>query len=236
MKKIDWPEHEDVRIRRQVNFDIYYPAVADAMREQGMTAFKHLANRVAWILQQPQWHERFGGINPDPNHIHSLISENAQSPKATAFLQEGEYRNLALVVAFALEKSPVALFGLPPEAQDNEPSIFGTDIQLVGTFSNEVFLTEDETMRDQQELRELLAGVLESLRPEERQIIELRYGLNGHAPHRLTEVADILGLDYGNLRNQIFEIRQRIKNGSAGELLQLHYEDDGYEPSYCEVA
>lgn len=94
-------------------------------------------------------------------------------------------------------------------AQDislSEPIETGTDgapLELMEVIAEEGDLMEQISRQEQREL--LRRAVKTCLTDQERQVIELRYGLNGTLPKRQREVAQITGLS----RSYISRIEKR---------------------------
>ena len=91
----------------------------------------------------------------------------------------------------------------------------GKEVHLLGLFiPEEAFpavtaLTEDYLTRKEQSNRELVRQVSRAvgdrLPPQEKLVITLRYGLEGHPPHRQREVAAVTGIS----RSYVSRIEKR---------------------------
>ncbi|MBQ6890576.1 MAG: RNA polymerase sporulation sigma factor SigK [Oscillospiraceae bacterium] len=68
----------------------------------------------------------------------------------------------------------------------------GTALELMDVVGQEDDLLERTSRK--QELSRVLKAIKQDLTPQERQIIELRYGLTGQSPARQREVAEITGI------------------------------------------
>ena len=79
----------------------------------------------------------------------------------------------------------------------------GAALSLMDVVSDEEDLTEQLGKREM--IRKLCGAVDAVLTPQERQVILLRYGLAGHAPHRQREVAQITGIS----RSYVSRIEKR---------------------------
>lgn len=62
-----------------------------------------------------------------------------------------------------------------------------------------------ETVSTRQKVQQLRQAVENCLTPQEQQVIEMRYGLNGHRPRRQREVADKIGVS----RSYVSRIEKR---------------------------
>lgn len=73
-----------------------------------------------------------------------------------------------------------------------ETSTDGTALSLMEVVAEEEDLFESICAR--QRSQQVRCAVAEHLQGREKQVIQLRYGLNGNAPQRQREVAKILGI------------------------------------------
>ena len=79
----------------------------------------------------------------------------------------------------------------------------GAPLELMDVVSQEQDPVEQIASREQ--VRKLHGAVEEVLTPQERQVVELRYGLGSHRPHRQREVAAVTGIS----RSYVSRIEKR---------------------------
>ena len=79
----------------------------------------------------------------------------------------------------------------------------GAPLELMDVVSQEQDPVEQIASREQ--VRKLHGAVAEVLTPQERQVVELRYGLGSHRPHRQREVAAVTGIS----RSYVSRIEKR---------------------------
>jgi RNA polymerase primary sigma factor len=68
----------------------------------------------------------------------------------------------------------------------------------------------------QGQIKELLA----CLKPKERRVLELRYGLDGRREHSLTQTGKILGISHETVRQIEFRALQKLNAPSRSRMLQ----------------
>jgi Sigma-70, region 4 len=103
-------------------------------------------------------------------------------------LKNGGWRDIALEVATALHMEPEDLW--PEYLRDvemtrPEVSIDVSVDQFAALVSGERLLIEHEA----------IDGLLAKLKPRDRTIIEMRYGLNGNGQHTCREIGEAMGVD-----------------------------------------
>lgn len=84
-----------------------------------------------------------------------------------------------------------------------ETGVDGTPLQLMDVVAEDTDLLEQICSREQVE--QLHAAVGRMLTPQEREVIVLRYGLDGKPPRRQREVAEITGIS----RSYVSRIEKR---------------------------
>lgn len=95
----------------------------------------------------------------------------------------------------------------------------GAALELQDVVAGEEDLLEELHAREN--ARRVRAAVLETLPEQEKEVVCLRYGLFGHAPHRQREVADKLGIS----RSYVSRIEKRALGRLRGWL-----EENGMSP------
>ena len=81
---------------------------------------------------------------------------------------------------------------------------------------------ESQTQRQNSERQEALQFLMESLRPRERKVLDLRFGLTGHGTHSLRQIGHLLRIS----KERVRQIQNR-----ALEKLRASAERVGWEPS-----
>ena len=81
---------------------------------------------------------------------------------------------------------------------------------------------ESQTQRQNSERQEALQFLMESLRPRERKVLDLRFGLTGHGTHSLRQIGHLLRIS----KERVRQIQNR-----ALEKLRSSAERVGWEPS-----
>ncbi len=79
----------------------------------------------------------------------------------------------------------------------------GAALSLMDVVGDEEDLLERVSSRES--VRQMLRAVEQELTDQERQVIQLRYGLSGHRPHRQREVAQVTGIS----RSYVSRIEKR---------------------------
>lgn len=77
------------------------------------------------------------------------------------------------------------------------------------------------TVQQPSRLHRWLRSVVEGLPERERQVITLRYGFDGDAPHTTREIADLLGLSHALVQDIDRRVRLRIQVAIEGGLATL---------------
>ena len=93
-----------------------------------------------------------------------------------------------------------------PLSQDDE----GNELLLSDVLSNEIYEVNDNLLK--QEKQEKLLDALETLKYREREILELRFGLNGKEELTQKEVADMLGISQSYISRLEKKILKKLKN------------------------
>jgi len=93
----------------------------------------------------------------------------------------------------------------------------GAALSLMDVVSDDEDLLENVSTRER--IRRMRQAVTEVLTDQERQVIQLRYGLNGHTPSRQREVAQLLDIS----RSYVSRIEKR-----ALEKLRLAMGEDAF--------
>ncbi|WP_320130912.1 sigma-70 family RNA polymerase sigma factor [uncultured Sphaerochaeta sp.] len=101
-----------------------------------------------------------------------------------------------------------------PVFNDNGNSNVGDFVEDLGR-SPEDFLLEGS-------LKEDISSVLSTLSDKERDIIELRYGLEGKAPMSLKEIGELYNLTKERIRQIEKKALERLKNPSRSKLLESY--------------
>src|SRR5215469_9700163 len=81
---------------------------------------------------------------------------------------------------------------------------------------------ESSTLQQNNERQEALQFLMESLRPRERKVLDLRFGLTGHGTHSLRQIGHLLRIS----KERVRQIQNR-----ALEKLRVSAERVGWEPS-----
>ena len=93
-----------------------------------------------------------------------------------------------------------------PLSSDDE----GNELLLEDILSNDVYAVNDNLL--EQEKKDKLQVALISLRPREREILEMRFGLNGKEELTQKEVADMLGISQSYISRLEKKILRKLKN------------------------
>lgn len=88
----------------------------------------------------------------------------------------------------------------------------GAALSLMDVVADDSDLTEQVAVRES--VQQLRKAVMDCLTEQERQVITLRYGLDGRKPHRQREVADITGIS----RSYVSRIEKRALEKLKAEL------------------
>ncbi len=86
----------------------------------------------------------------------------------------------------------------------------GTALELMDVVGQEDDLLEKYSRREQ--MGQVLSAMKTELTPQERQVIELRYGLTGKPPCRQREVADITGISRSYVSRIEKRALEKLKN------------------------
>jgi len=86
-------------------------------------------------------------------------------------------------------------------------------LEAVATQSKRLLQMSPSEMAERQELTEMLPGILSVLKSEEREILKLRFGLDGEQPHTLKEI--------GHLTRRSLERVRQIEGRAIRELRRL---------------
>ena len=131
---------------------------------------------------------------------------------------------LATYAARCAENEILMYFrSLRKSAQDVSLSDYietGTDgaaLSLMDVVAEDMDLLERVSVREQ--LRQLRKAVEEVLTDQEREVVQLRYGLTGKAPMRQREVAQITGISRSYIsrieKRALGKLRQAVEEGKA---------------------
>ena len=93
-----------------------------------------------------------------------------------------------------------------PLSQDDE----GNELLLGDVLSNDVYEVNDNLLK--QERQERLLESLAILKDREKEILELRFGLNGKEEYTQKEVADMLGISQSYISRLEKKILKKLKN------------------------
>lgn len=93
-----------------------------------------------------------------------------------------------------------------PLSQDDE----GNELLLGDVLSNDVYEVNDNLLK--QERQERLLESLSILKDREKEILELRFGLNGKEEYTQKEVADMLGISQSYISRLEKKILKKLKN------------------------
>ena len=93
----------------------------------------------------------------------------------------------------------------------------GAALSLMDVVAEDMDLLERVSVREQ--LRQLRKAVEEVLTDQEREVVQLRYGLTGKAPMRQREVAQITGISRSYIsrieKRALGKLRQAVEEGKA---------------------
>nr|AKC88776.1 sigma factor [Monsonia marlothii] len=160
-------------------------------------------------------------INRLPSHIHALLGKIWKAKRS--YGEEGNYNpsneELAKRVNIPVDKlQKVLLYARKPISM--ERNVWGDDGGV--TFHD---ITEDPTVESpEKELMRLHLKnlVLRTLNPRERQIIWLRFGIQGGRPHTLSEIGKKFGITQERVRILEMESMQKIKERVHSEGLDAY--------------
>ena len=93
-----------------------------------------------------------------------------------------------------------------PLSQDDE----GNELLLSDVLSNDVYEVNETLLV--QERQEKLIRALGCLKDREKEILELRFGLNGNEEFTQKEVADMLGISQSYISRLEKKILKKLKN------------------------
>jgi len=86
----------------------------------------------------------------------------------------------------------------------------GAALSLMDVVADDVDLLEQVSTREQ--IRQLREAVQAELTEQERQVVELRYGLTGQPPMRQREVAEVTGISRSYISRPSYCKRLAVKN------------------------
>lgn len=176
MRVNTWPPHAELGSKRRTDFKNIRPAVADAMKSQGMESLKHLADRVKWITAQDSIQAVFGELTIGANDISSIISKNNPEVERIYSADGHGYTAASRLVAMALGSDEQDLFGPNPrsgidfEGIDTLAAVWPSDIlasDMTSAYEKLVF----------EDLARLLDRAMEHLTPLEERLLRLRLAL-----------------------------------------------------------
>ena len=169
--------------RRKSNFRAYKPAVVQAMKEKGFTAFGDLVEAA---------YEGYRCERPDVTlrafyvRVSSIISQNNLDRDRLAYRKTG-YSLEAEAIANVLQTEPEALFGKRSrEKVAADLSFHFDDIahrDVIGEY-------------DMAEWQERVSSLLSRLDSKKRDVIERRFGLNGYEPQTIENVGFVYGITH----------------------------------------
>jgi len=96
-----------------------------------------------------------------------------------------------------------------------ETSADGAALSLMDVVAEENDLLEQISTREQ--IRQLRSAIKTALTAQEREVVQLRYGLNGHTPLRQREVAQITGISRSYISRIEKRALQKLRKAIAGE-------------------
>ena len=96
-----------------------------------------------------------------------------------------------------------------------ETSADGAALSLMDVVAEENDLLEQISTREQ--IRQLRSAIKTALTAQEREVVQLRYGLNGHTPLREREVAQITGISRSYISRIEKRALQKLRKAIAGE-------------------
>ena len=92
----------------------------------------------------------------------------------------------------------------------------GAALSLMDVVAEDVDLLDRISTREQ--IRQLRDAVQTALTDQERQVIQLRYGLTGYAPMRQREVAEVTGISRSYISRIEKKALQKLRRTIEGEL------------------
>jgi hypothetical protein len=220
-----WPEHKPLEAGwRITDFDVLNPAVAKAMKAQGMKSFVHLMDRVEWILEQPRMREYFKGVRPVYQTLHTMVAKRNASDQALIFsLDKSSYARYATLVAMALECEEEELFGPPPAVLERG----GECLETLEAFSP----SDPEGAYEKSEMARYLHGAMLKLSPREERALRRRFGFAGPEQDRYTIAREcdltherIRQMEVGSLRALAHPGKKLRRHLDPGEAVQRGHE------------
>ena len=151
-----------------------------------------------------------------PVHVSAerALARRTQRRLANMWGREPNHEELARELGVSAERARRALTTSPPPMSlDASVGGLNSDLCLGDVVPDEHLEPADDTVYDV-ECREHLGRLFESLTEREQHIMRLRYGLDGHRAHTLSEIGRTIGLTRERIR-QIESIAMRKLKRSA---------------------
>lgn len=146
-------------------------------------------------------------------NIHKTIAamtpllERAPTPGEVAEELDVPRANVELLMQAESEDLPLE------SAQDDE-----SDFQLLDRIEQITMPPADQNLMEES-FRKLLMGMLGDLDDKERQVLVMRFGLDGNEPHTLKEVGDHLGLSRERIRQIETHALKKLKQSNKSKQL-----------------
>ena len=143
------------------------------------------------------------------NLINGTLSEAEEVAQVAQMINMSESRVRELL---AISNGPVSL--------DAKASSSESDNTVVGDYFEDQTYDRPEDATVNLALKEDVAGLLKTLRPNEEKVIRLRYGLNGYKPMSLQEIGEECNLTKERVRQIEKKAIFRLQNPSRIKKLE----------------